>query len=179
MSLIAVAAVLLFAQTEAPAPTYREADVARLERCVYGGADVARCGSFSEDVRVLEACTGRADLAGGVEGFGEAWWTCDSALPCHLEKPQPDQGTLVLRNCAARDVAARKLIAARWLAQLEARLTPEDRALLAQLEKILLAGPEAPAAGDDPLQASAYWSVGWSSYLMFLRLAQITGKAGI
>ena len=180
MSLIALtAAVLLASQTFAPAPRYAEADVARLEGCVLDGDDMARCGDFSEDVQALEICAARADLSGGPESFVEKWSECDTALPCQWEKPEPDQTTLMLRNCSARGVAASRVITARWLAQLDGQLSPEDRALLAQVEKTTMDGLELPAASDDPLRASAHWSGSWASYLQFLRIAQLTGKAGL
>lgn len=177
MSLTALtAAVLLSSQTFVPAPQYEEADVARLEACVFANGDVAKCGDFSEDVGALETCAARADLSGGEVEFFESWSECDLALPCMWEKPEPDQTALMLRNCAARGVAASKLIAARWLAELDARLTPEDRALLTQVEKSMLDGLEVPAASDDPMAASARWSGSWTSYLQFLRIAQLTSK---
>jgi hypothetical protein len=180
MSLIALtAAALLFGQTSVPAPQYAEADVARLEGCVFGGADMAKCGDFSEDVQALETCAARADLSGGGEGFLDAWSECDFVLPCAREKPEPDQADLVLRNCSARSVAARKVISARWLDQLDARLSPDDRTLLAQVEKTMLEGLELPTSSDDPLRASAHWSGSWSSYLQFLRVVQLTGKPGL
>jgi hypothetical protein len=178
MSLIALtAAVLLSGQTSVPAPHYAEADVARLEGCVFGGDDMGKCGDFSDEVRALEACAARADLSGGGEGFLDAWAECELVLPCNWEKPEPDQADLVLRNCSARGVAVRKVIAARWLDQLDARLSPDDRTLLAQVEKAMLEGLELPASSDDPLRASANWSGSWSSYLQFLRAVQLTGKA--
>lgn len=178
MSLIAVtAAFLLSAQTFVPAPLYDETVVARLEGCVYGGDDMSKCGDFSGDVEALETCAARADLSGGPEGFVDRWSECDVALPCQWEKPEPDQTALVLRNCSARGVAASKVIAARWLAGLDSRLSAEDRALLAQVEKRMMEGLEPPAASDDPLRTSARWSGSWASYLQFLRVVQLTGKA--
>ncbi|MDP3658143.1 MAG: hypothetical protein Q8R45_14415 [Brevundimonas sp.] len=178
MSLIAVtAAVLLTAQTFVPAPPYDEAEVGRLESCVYGGADMSKCGDFSDDVEALETCAARADLSGGPEGFLDQWSECDVALPCEWEKPEPGQTALVLRNCSARGVAASKVIAARWLAEIDGRLSAEDRALLAQMEKRMIEGLEAPTASDDPLRASARWLGTWTAYLRFLRVVQLSGKA--
>lgn len=180
MSLIAAtAAVLLSAQTFVPAPRYEEAEVARLEGCVYGGDDMSKCGDFSGEVAALETCAARADLSGGPEGFVDRWSECDVALPCQWEKPEPDQTTLVLRNCSARGVAASKVIAARWLAGIAGRLSAEDRALLTQLEKRMIEDLESPAASDDPLRASARWLGTWTSYLRFLRVVQLTGKAAL
>lgn len=179
MSLIALsAAAVLFGQTSVPAPQYTETEVARLEDCVFGGEDMAKCGDFSRDVDALETCAGRADLGGGEEKFLDAWSECDFAMPCMLEKPGPDDDvSLVLRNCSARGVAASKLIAARWVAEFEPRMTPDDRTLLEQVRKRMEEGLEMPTASGDPLVASARWSGAWQSYLMFLRVVQLTGKA--
>lgn len=177
MSLIALAAAaLLSSQTFVPAPRYDEAEVARLEGCVFGSENMAKCGDFSEDVEALETCTARADLSGGVEAFVDRWFECDVALPCRWEKAEPDQAVLVQRNCSARGVAASKVLGARWLAQLDARLSPEDSALLAQGKKMMVEGLELPAASDDPLGASARWWGAWASYLQVLRILQLTGK---
>ena len=179
MSLIALtAAFVLASQDFVPAPTYHEADVARLESCVFGGTNVAACGNFSEDVRVLEACAARANLAGGPEGFADAWFECDSVLPCNWEKPQRDQGMLVVRNCSARGVAASMIIATRWRAQLDAQMPAEDRALLAQMEKMILDRIEEPGASDAPMDVRSRSSARWRTYLMLLRIVQLTGKAG-
>ncbi|MDP1913023.1 hypothetical protein [Brevundimonas sp.] len=178
MSLIALAATaLLSVQTTIPAPRYSESDVVRLERCVLGGDDMATCGDFSVEVEALTTCASQADLSGGPEAFVEAWNRCDDhALPCWWEKPEPGQSALVVRNCSARGVATRKIIAARWLDQLDRQLTPADRALLLQVEKRMLEGLEMPADSDDPLRASGRWSGTWASYLQFLRIAQLSGK---
>ena len=178
MSLVVLAAaVLLSSQVTVPAPRYAEADVVRLEGCVLGGDDMMRCGDFSVEVEALESCASQSDLTGGPEAFVEDWSKCDDALlPCWWEKPEPGQTALVLRNCSARGVAARKAIAARWLTQLNGQLTPADRVLLEQLEKRMFEGLEMPAGSEDPLRASARWSGTWASYLQFLRIVQLSGK---
>lgn len=177
MSLIAVtAAILLSAQTEVPAPRYEEAEVARLESCVFSGDNMTKCGDFAGDVEALATCAARVDLSGGPEGFVDRWRECDGALPCKWEKPEPGQTVLVLRNCSARGVAASKVIAARWLAEIDGRLSEADRALLAQIEKRMMEGLEPPATSEDPLRASARWSGSWASYLQFLRIVQLVGK---
>jgi hypothetical protein len=97
-----------------------------------------------------------------------------------LEKPGPnDDVPLVLRNCSARGVAAARIIAGRWVAEFEPRMTPDERALLVQIRKRIGEGLEIPTASDDPLMASARWSGTWTSYLMFLRIVQLTGKAAL
>jgi len=180
MSLIAFsAAALLFAQTPGPAPRLDEGGVARLERCVFNGENMSSCGDLSSDVQALEACVSRANLSGGPEAFVAEWAECDGARTCMWEKPQPDQVSLHLRSCSARGVAASKIIAARWQTQLDGRLTPEERALLAQVKKTFMEGLELPAASDDPLGASGRWSGRWTAYLQFLRVVQLTGKAGL
>lgn len=181
MSLIALtAAAVLFGQTPAPAPQYTETGVARLEGCVYGGEDMAKCGDFSRDVEALESCAERADFSGGEAKFLETWSECEFAVPCMSEKPGPDADVgLVLRNCSARGVAASKVIAERWVADLEARMTPEERALLERIKKTMLENLEMPADSDDPLVASAHWSGSWKSYLQFLRVVQLTGKTDL
>lgn len=180
MSLIAfTAAALLSAQTPAAAPRLDAGGVARLERCVFDGEDMSNCGDFSSDVEALEACVSRTNLSGGAEAFVAEWAECDGALTCMREKPQPDQISLHLRNCSARGVAASKTIAARWRTQLDGRLTPEERALMAQVRKTSMEGLELPAASDDPLRASGRWSGAWTAYLQFLRIVQLTGKAGL
>lgn len=177
MSLIALATtVVLSSQASVPAPSYLEADVVRLENCVFDGVEMGRCGDFSVDVEALETCTSRTDLSGGPEAFVEAWHRCDDMLPCLWEKPQPGQTALVLRNCSARGVAARKVIAARWMSRLARQLAPADRALLEQMEKQAFEGVEAPPGSDDPLLASGRWVGTWGSYLMFLRVVLLSGK---
>lgn len=180
MPLIAfAAAALLSTQTPGLAPRFEEAGVARLERCVFDGEDMSSCGDFSSDVQALEACAARTNLGAGPEAFVEEWADCGVVLTCMREKPQPDQVALHLRNCSARGVAASTIIAARWQAQLDGRLTPEERALLAQVRKSIMEGLELPAASGDPLGASGRWSGAWTSYLQFLQIVQLTGKAGL
>ena len=138
---------------------------------------MARCGDFSVEVEALEVCTSQANLSGGPEAFFEAWQKCDDfILPCWWEKPEPGQSALVLRNCSARGVAARKVIGARWLSQLARQLTPADQVLLEQVEKRAFEGLEMPERSDDPLRASARWAGTWGSYLLFLRTVQLSGK---
>lgn len=180
MSLIAVTAVVLLStQTFVPAPRYEEAEVARLESCVFSGDEMSRCGDFSSDVEALETCAARADLSRGPEAFVDRWSECEAALPCQWEKPEPGQTALMLRNCSARGVAASKVIAARWLAEIDGRLSAEDRVLLAQVKKRMMEGLESPAASEDPLGTSGYWVGTWTSYLQFLRMVQLTGKAAL
>ena len=174
MSVIALtAAVLLASQTSIPAPRYGEADVVRLESCVFGGDDMAKCGDFSAEVDALQTCAAAANLGEGPEGFADQWSKCDFVLPCQLEKPEPDQTTMALRNCSARGVAASKILAGRWITELSPRL----QALLDEERKGMLADLEMPAGSDEPLRASAHWSGSWTAYLQFLRFVQLTSKA--
>jgi hypothetical protein len=177
MSLIAVAAVLLFAQTEVPAPTYREADLTRLEGCVFGRGSVTDCGDFSADVEVLESCLTRTSLAGGEEVFVDAWRECHDG-PCEFEKAQPGQFGLHMRNCSARRVAASKIIAARWRAQFVAGLSAEDRTRQAQADKAFWELLESRAVSEDPADVNATWASALRYYLMALRIEHLTGKAG-
>ena len=98
MSLIALtAAVLLASQTFAPAPRYAEADVARLEGCVFDGDDMARCGDFSEDVQALETCA-QAEFVLASTTEEERLLALESAwgeIAAAFGLPQPARETLV------------------------------------------------------------------------------------
>ncbi len=171
-----IASLALTPQTIEDMPNLEEADVVRLETCVFGGADMSSCGDFTIDVGALERCAARANLNAGPEAFVTQWGECEGELPCIAQKPRPGQSMLALRNCSARGVAARKIIADRWLLALDARLGAADRELLVQAQKTYLDQLEIPSESDDPLQASAHQSGEWNSWLRFLRVVQITGK---
>ncbi|WP_291836696.1 hypothetical protein [Brevundimonas sp.] len=170
-----VASLALTPQTQ-EAPNFEEADVSRLETCVFGGDDMSKCGDFAVEVAALEQCAARTNLDDGPESFVEQWVECEGVLPCILQKPRPGQSRLALRNCSARGVASRKIIAHRWWPAIDARLGEADRQVLVQVQKAYLDQLEIPSESDDPLRASARQAGSWDSWLRFLRLAQITGK---
>jgi hypothetical protein len=176
--LIALLFALLPMQEPGTAPRFEEAEVVRLEACVYGTGAVESCGDFREEAATMEACAARATLEGGAEGFLNDWRKCEEENPCFYMKPQPGQTGLMLRHCSARSVAVAKIISARWAPGVEASLSEPEWQMLNDVRKRAFDQLELPAESNDPMRASAWQTATWNSWLKWLRIAQLGGKTG-